>query len=130
MSRVFNQCPKCSVDLADGASSCACGWRKRDAKTERLPQGPSTCCWNDYGDTCGDRGILSQGTNGGPWYCREHFYRLMRWTGMEGKHGNQLPEAHGSSKAVDDVRANLKLRAGKPLAKFLPRAEDDERTVV
>ena len=38
------------------------------------------CRWNDHGMQCDKYGHLSQGTNGeGPWYCRDHFAKLMGW---------------------------------------------------
>lgn len=43
MSQVFNQCPKCSVDLPDGASTCACGWRKRGTRAALPARKPVQC---------------------------------------------------------------------------------------
>lgn len=77
-----------------------------------VPRGtPATiCAWNDHGETCGHPGIASFATTGtGSWYCREHWYRLRGFAGMEGKRGNQMPaEIH--SYAVEILQAKLKAR--------------------
>lgn len=55
MSRVFNQCPDCSVDLPDGAMKCACGWKKRGSKAERPEREPIPCAHS----ACAAPAILS-----------------------------------------------------------------------
>lgn len=75
--------------------------------------GPTMCEWNDHGLSCGCRGILSPGNLGhGPWYCREHFYKLRGYPDMEaeGLHGNQLPKTPLHSFAVDEAAAKRKLQ--------------------
>lgn len=103
---------------------------KKDEKTpaEKLPRGPTQCSWNDYGDTCPHRGILSPGTNGGPWFCREHFYRLRGYKDMEdeGLHGNQLPKRPMHSAAVDVIRPLVTRTTGKPMAKFVNAAGENK----
>lgn len=68
------------------------------------------CAWNDYGESCGHRGILSLNTNGTVFYCRQHFYKLMGYPDMEkeGLHGNQLLKTPLHSWAVDEMRKRLK----------------------
>ena len=95
-------------------------------------KGPVLCSWNDFGETCSARGILSPATGGSPWYCREHFYRLRHWSGMEGKHGNELPAPITSSRAVDEEGKKVKPRRGNPFAKYVniprePGQDDEER---
>jgi hypothetical protein len=97
------------------------------AKTARSA---GLCEWNNYGDSCQHRGILSPGTSGGPWYCREHFYRLRGYKDMEdeGLHGNQLPTKPMHSYAVEQLRP-LVTRTGGSMGKFLRKREpgqDDE----
>lgn len=80
--------------------------------TMGLPIGtPSTMCeWNDHGASCGWRGILSPSNLGkGPWYCREHFYKLRGYhdMGAEGLHGNQLPKTPLHSFAVDEMHKRM-----------------------
>jgi len=43
MSNVFNLCPRCSVDLPSGATSCVCGWKKRGSRPERKAREPVQC---------------------------------------------------------------------------------------
>lgn len=67
------------------------------------------CAWNDHGQTCSHMGCNSNNPQGGPWYCREHYYRMMGYGGMEGKHGNELPTP-SHSHAVETLRAARKRR--------------------
>lgn len=107
--QIVATCPRCSATLLPSSKACACGWRSRqEVLTEA---GPSLCAWNDQGELCRDRGSLSHSTTGsGPWYCREHYYRLMGYADMqaEGLHGNQVPKKPLHSFAVDQVRGRLK----------------------
>lgn len=43
MTQVFNQCPDCSVDLPDKATSCSCGWRKRGTRAALPARKPVQC---------------------------------------------------------------------------------------
>jgi len=64
------------------------------------------CNWNDHGNSCGARGILSTGNLGfGPWYCREHFYKLRGYSDMEaeGLQGNKVPKTPLTSLAVREM---------------------------
>lgn len=106
---VFSTCPRCYSDLLAGAQSCSCGWRSRTEVAQAA--GPTMCCWNDHGVICRARGIISPSTNGsGPWYCREHWYKLRGYPDMdaEGLHGNGLPKKPLHSLAADQIRAKLK----------------------
>lgn len=76
---------------------------RKSKSTEK--SGPSMCEWNDHGLACGHRGILSPGTAGGPWYCREHFYKLRGYHDADNFRGNDLrgSETKTSSFAVDEM---------------------------
>lgn len=76
---------------------------------EEKYKGPALCEWNDHGMSCGYRGILSPGTAGGPWYCREHFYKLRGYWDADKYRGNNLIDAPLHSFAVDEMAAKLKL---------------------
>lgn len=55
---------------------------------ETAPKGEDTTCpWNDHGYRCGRRGVYSEATSGGPWYCREH------WAARHGNHAVPVPPA-------------------------------------
>jgi len=72
---------------------------------------PTMCCWNDYGEVCNYRGVLSPGNLGaGPWYCREHFYKLRGYPDMEKEKlkGNAVPMTPMHSFAVDEIQKRLK----------------------
>lgn len=86
--------------------------------TEGLPRGtPSTMCeWNEHGESCPWRGILSPGNLGaGPWYCREHFYELRGYPDMKAEklHGNQLPKTPLHSLAVDEMHKKMELKRNR-----------------
>lgn len=67
------------------------------------------CIWKTDGYQCQDYGNLSTGTHGtGPWYCRTHFAKLMKWPTWE---ASVLDE---SQEAVDE-RVN----------KLVPRLEGE-----
>src|SRR5580765_5660524 len=70
------KCPKCRLPIPfENTTHDACGWNV--AGPDRKPEKTYALCeWNEYGEPCQHRGILSPGTAGGPWYCREHFYKL------------------------------------------------------
>lgn len=71
-------CPECGEPMAKPYSSCKCGWRSTPQKKQ--PEKPRVCAFNDHGYTCGQPGFLSRTTNGeGPWFCRQHFARIMNW---------------------------------------------------
>lgn len=65
-------CPDCDKTLMAGAKRCSCGW------TEGKEFAIDLCCpFNDHGHICGERGSMSDCTNGaGPWYCSGHYWRL------------------------------------------------------
>lgn len=95
------KCPKCSKAIGfEATSHPACGWNvaNGDASTQKPAQGLALCEWNEYGERCPHRGILSPGTAGRPWYCREHFYKLRGYP--DEVRGNQLPEGPKSLSRV------------------------------
>lgn len=97
-------CNECGEPLAEPFTSCKCGWRaipsKRDGNpfrhgvkvgAEWIDKG---CAWNDHGEHCDRYGHMSTGTIGtGPWYCRDHFADLMRWTRYKVEKNLPLKEA-------------------------------------
>ena len=107
------RCPKCHATNHASATECTlCGVQFADLNRERglKPTGKSVkyCAWNDHGNTCDFRGILSFTTNGdGSFYCREHFQALNKWPDLQIV-GNGLP-AYTESHAAREMRA----RAGK-----------------
>jgi hypothetical protein len=49
------------------------------------------CAYNDHGMLCNSAGTLSLTTlGGGPWYCREHFSRMMGWDQPKPVHNRSL----------------------------------------
>jgi hypothetical protein len=74
MGNVFNQCPRCSVDLVWGATSCDCGWKKRarSDRASRPPPDPVACAH----DGCSSNATLRLRTATG-WanLCRGHAER-------------------------------------------------------
>lgn len=84
-----------------------------DQEEKKAPEkkGVTLCEWNDHGMSCGCRGILSPGTAGGPWYCREHFYKLRGYYDADRYRGNDLPDTPQHSAAVDELAAKLKLHS-------------------
>ena len=107
--RLFSSCPRCDTELPGDAVSCPCGWRARGEPQAAV--GPALCCWNDHGEDCKYRGIISPSTNGsGPWYCREHWYELKGYPDMKAEklRGNQVPTLPLHSFAVDEIRKRLK----------------------
>jgi len=85
------------------------------------------CAYNDYGAICNFRGIRSFSTFGGPWFCREHYYKMMGYNGMEGRHGNELPDPV-TTPLTEEFRKQLKPRDCMPMEKYFPRVpgQDDE----
>lgn len=92
------KCPKCRKPIPfDATIHDACGWNVLPDDHETT-KGAALCEWNEYGEHCQQRGILSPGTAGRPWYCREHFYKLRGYP--DEVRGNQLPEGPKSLSRV------------------------------
>lgn len=92
-------CPDCHGTLGKNATYCGCGWKKGGAKgnSERL-------C------NCGAVGIMSESVvGGGPYYCRQHWYQLKGFGGMENRIGNDLPAEHGPG--VETLRRHAEMAA-------------------
>lgn len=83
------------------------------------------CAFNDHGLPCTFYGMRSFSTFGGPWYCREHYYRMMGYNGMEGRKGNALPDPCNSS-LVPELLKKVKQPSKGNLEKWLPREPGEE----
>jgi len=72
------------------------------------------CAWNDHGDSCDYRGIISHGTSGdAPFYCREHWQKLNKWPDLQIV-GNGLP-VYSESHAAREMRAKVAVTRAGPL---------------
>lgn len=70
-------CSSCGVTNAATAHECkGCGTRFRSAPAADSSKDDGIdrqCAWEDYGQRCELRGVVSDATTGdGPWWCREH----------------------------------------------------------
>ena len=110
------RCPKCHATNHASATECTlCGVQFADLNRERGTRAEAKsaakyCAWNNKGESCDYRGIISSTTNGGDgasWYCREHWSKLLHWPDL-GITGNSLP-SYQESHAAREMRA----RAGK-----------------
>jgi len=110
------KCPKCHATNHASATECTlCGVQFADTNRERGTRAEAKsaakyCAWNNKGESCDYRGIISSTTNGGDgasWYCREHWSKLLHWPDL-GITGNSLP-SYQESHAAREMRA----RAGK-----------------
>jgi hypothetical protein len=107
------RCPKCRTANESGASECvSCGVQFRDASRGQKAEGGEICAWNDHGDRCGYRGVVSTTTTGGgQWYCREHWGRLQGYD--PACRGNELPAVTKKSAAVEKWQKDMQEHIGK-----------------
>ncbi len=82
--------------------------RKKQQQLIENAEFDKQCIWKTEGHQCQSIGHLSSGTLGsGPWYCREHFARLMKWPAW------QASVVDESQDAVDErVNAYVSREAG------------------
>lgn len=90
-------CPSCGDRISVDARACACGWKRPERQAQAVER-TSGCAWNEHGACCQHAGVLSSSTQGGPWYCREHWERLNGR--VPDVRGNDLPAQRRQSAAV------------------------------
>ena len=92
-------CPNCR-GLLESDGTCTCGYGAARKRRQEQPQ-QKLCAFNDHGMRCPRIGHMANTTNGeGPWYCREHFARIMGWEYTE------PTEDESMHQAAVDVRVN------------------------
>lgn len=126
------RCPQCNEVLVNQRKCEDCGWTAEPVKTDRSPYKHGIkiegrwinrgCAWNDHGSECDKIGVMSQATNGqGPWYCRQHFARLMGWP----EQSNEPPRINGfvSTPVVEEMRKLLKQQQKKDNSQLMKALE-------
>jgi hypothetical protein len=99
----YKFCPKCSQPLEDDGTCPGCTYGHKRQQQAKHTQQPRLCAFNDHGDSCRQPGHLSTGTIGtGPWYCRAHFAKIMKWPAWEATTEKPL------SIAVEEITKDLK----------------------
>jgi len=124
LTHVFNQCPKCSVDLPDGATSCTCGWRKRGtARLERARRVPIPCAH----DGCEYESMLSLRLRTG-WanLCRAHYEHHIQ---LGADKFNRELSLDTREKRRAFIMEKLGAMGARGLALRVPGQDDEERAV-
>lgn len=123
MSRVFNQCPDCSVDLPSGAMKCACGWRKRVSKAERPRREPIPCAH----DGCAHDSILSLKLRTG-WanLCRGHYEHHIQLAADKFNREHGLDTREKQRAFIMEKLGAMRAR-GLPVTVRVPGEDDEER---
>lgn len=110
-------CPECNNPMNRPNDCQTCGW-KRDGKRQNgnpylfgVKVGDhwidKQCGFDDVGHRCTRPGHMAMSTNGeGPWYCRQHFARLMGWDERQ----EEPTRINGLvyTPVVDDMRSRLR----------------------
>jgi len=126
VTQVFNQCPKCQIDLPDGATGCACGWRKRGSKPDRPARESVPCAHQD----CPREAILSKRLAAG-WanLCRGHYEHHVQLEADEFCRASGLTTRPKQYAYAKDKLAGFGLRL--PLTRGAARepGQDDEERV-
>lgn len=100
----YKYCPHCSQPLENDGSCPGCQYGHKRQKTKSIEQ-PRLCAFNDQGLPCHRPGHLSTGTHGeGPWFCRTHFARIMKWPAWEAA----VTDVKPLSPAVEEITRELK----------------------
>ena len=122
-------CPECFQPIAQGRSSCPCGWidpisipkRQGGAGPDHRDPAYGSCDYTDRGLRCTAAGGISTSTHGGgPWYCRQHIDVIRGRSLQVGK--DQLDhESLNRIKAAQETIASHLTRA-------MPKRQDAEAT--
>ena len=66
------KCPDCFKTLKPLQTTCMCGWSEKP----KVEIDDHLCQHMEYGVKCTKAGTDSTSIKGGgPWYCKEHFYK-------------------------------------------------------